>query len=268
MKAAMDPAPQRSSLVDDTEVALRAWLATGTHRTGDRLPPELELAGMLGVSRGTLRTALDRLEEAGEITRRQGSGTYVGQAVRPTAFHEGLEVLRPYSQLAERRGVALTVRDLVIEEQPIGPDAGDAFGLPPETAGMTVTRTILADGEPVATMRDTVRPGVLLPPEKRLSRAIEGGSMVLDVLLEQGVQVAFAVTHVRPCLISGREPEGRALGVDEPTAVLELEEIMHLGSGEAVQHSSDLFAPGGIDLQVRRNLVVAAPAPLVRSGTG
>src|ERR687891_2791619 len=107
----------RTSLVDDTEQALRAWLATGSHRQGDRLPPELELAAMLGVSRGTLRTALDRLEDTGEITRHQGSGTYVGKAVRPTAFHEGLEVLRPYSELAERRGVALTVRDLEVVEQ-------------------------------------------------------------------------------------------------------------------------------------------------------
>src|SRR5215210_2603057 len=105
MMGRMDGGPQRPSLVDDTAQALRGWLATGARRAGDRLPPELELAGMLGVSRGTLRTALDRLEDAGEITRRQGSGTYVGQAMRPTAFHEGLEVLRPYSELAERRGV-------------------------------------------------------------------------------------------------------------------------------------------------------------------
>jgi GntR family transcriptional regulator len=259
------PAPQRSSLVDDTEVALRDWLATGRHRPGDRLPPELELAGMLGVSRGTLRTALDRLEEAGEITRRQGSGTYVGQAVRPTAFHEGLEVLRPYSELARRRGVVLSVRDLEIGAARIGAEAGEAFGLPPDTEAPTVTRTILADREPVATMRDIVRPGIALPPEKRLRRAIEGGNMVLDVLLAQGVQVAFAVTHVRPRLISARERAGRALDVQGVTAVLELEEIMHLGSGEAVQHSSDTFAPGGIDLQVRRNLEVAAPAPPVRA---
>src|SRR5215211_1654588 len=159
---------QRSSLVDDTELALRAWLSTGTHRQGDRLPPELELAGILGVSRGTLRTALDRLEEAGEITRRQGSGTYVGQAVRPTAFHEGLEVLRPYSELARRRGVVLTVRDLEIGETRIGADAGEAFELPADTEAWTVTRTILADGGPVAMMRDIVRPGIPLPPEKRL----------------------------------------------------------------------------------------------------
>lgn len=262
---AMDPAPQRSSLVDDTERALRAWLATGSHRQGDRLPPELELAAMLGVSRGTLRTALDRLEETGEITRRQGSGTYVGKAVRPTAFHEGLEVLRPYSELAERRGVALTVRDLEVVERRLGVDVGEVFGLDPDTPAWTITRTILADGEPVALMRDVVRPGVVLPAERAIRSAIEAGGMVLDVLLGHGVPVAFAVTHVRPLMITGRERAGRALGVQGATAVLELEEIMHLGSGEAVQHSSDTFAPGGIDLQVRRNLDAAAPAPLVRA---
>jgi GntR family transcriptional regulator len=255
----------RPSLVDHTEQALRAWLATGSHRTGDRLPPELELAAMLGVSRGTLRTALDRLEESGEITRRQGSGTYVGKAVRPTAFHEGLEVLRPYSELAEKRGVRLSVRDLEVAEHRLGSEVAQVFGLDPATPAWTITRTIVADGEPVAVMRDVVRPGVPLPRERDLRRAIERGGMVLDVLLDHGVAIAFAVTHVRPLLISHRERVGHALEVQGPTAVLELEEIMHLGSGEAVQHSSDTFAPGGIDLQVRRNLAVAAPAPLVRA---
>jgi GntR family transcriptional regulator len=266
MMAVMDDAPpQRPSLVDDTAQALRGWLATGSHRPGDRLPPELELAAMLGVSRGTLRTALDRLEEAGEITRRQGSGTYVGKAVRPTAFHEGLEVLRPYSELAERRGVALTVANLEITQRALGAELAEVFGLDAAEPAWTISRTILADREPVAVMRDVVRPGLTLPPERRLRRAIEGGDMVLDVLLEQGVQVAFAVTHVRPLMISARERIGRALHVSGATAVLELEEIMHLASGEAVQHSSDAFAPGGIDLQVRRNLEVSAPAPLVRA---
>jgi GntR family transcriptional regulator len=255
----------RTSLVDDTEQALRAWLATGSHRQGDRLPPELELAAMLGVSRGTLRTALDRLEDTGEITRRQGSGTYVGKAVRPTAFHEGLEVLRPYSELAQRRGVTLTVRDLEVAERRLGSEVAEVFGLSPETPAWTITRTILADHEPVAVMRDVVRPGVALPPERTLREAIEAGGMVLDVLLDHGVAIAFAVTRVRPLMLSGRERVGRALAVQGATAVLELEEIMHLGSGEAVQYSSDTFAPGGIDLQVRRNLDIAAPAPLVRA---
>ena len=44
---------------------------------GDRLPPERELIGQLGVSRGTLRRALDTLEREGAIWRHVGKGTFV-----------------------------------------------------------------------------------------------------------------------------------------------------------------------------------------------
>ena len=74
------------SLVDSAEQALHNWLAAGRYRQGDRLPPEHEVAAMLGVSRGTLRSALARLEEAGEIVRRQGSGTFVGRTAVPSAL--------------------------------------------------------------------------------------------------------------------------------------------------------------------------------------
>ena len=84
-----EDAPRRS-LVDSAEEALRNWLASGRHRLGDRLPPENTLASMLGISRGTLRTALRRLEQTGEIVRRQGSGTFVGKVGRPAGFSEGL----------------------------------------------------------------------------------------------------------------------------------------------------------------------------------
>ena len=93
----------KPSLVDIAEEALRSWLATGRHRPGERLPPEQELSAHLGISRGTLRTALQRLEDSGEIVRRQGSGTYVGRA-SSTALEEGLEKLVSYRELARRRG--------------------------------------------------------------------------------------------------------------------------------------------------------------------
>src|SRR6201995_4936657 len=79
------------SLVDSAEQALHNWLAAGRYRQGDRLPPEHEVAARLGVSRGTLRSALQRLEESGEIIRRQGSGTFVGRVSVPTALDERVE---------------------------------------------------------------------------------------------------------------------------------------------------------------------------------
>ena len=99
----------------------------------------------------------------------------------------------------------------------------------------------------------------------KTERAMAAGAMVLDALIDHGVPVAFAVTRVRPRLVSARERLGRALGVTATTAVLELDEVMHLASGEAVQHSTDVFAP---DLEVdpvRRDLEIGLPAPLVRA---
>src|ERR671918_112228 len=116
----------KASLVDVAEEALRRWLATGRHRVGERLPPEQELSARLGISRGTLRTALGRLEKSGEIVRRQGSGTYVGQAAS-WALDEGLEKLVSYSELARQRGVRLEVGELELEESRVGREAAKVF---------------------------------------------------------------------------------------------------------------------------------------------
>src|SRR4051794_8168010 len=163
------------SLVDNTEQALRSWLLHGGHRAGDRLPPELELAGMIGVSRGTLRVALERLEGSGEIVRRQGSGTFVARIETATPFDEGLETLVTYQELARRRGVALAVRDLEITHAPLGAELADVFGAEPSAHATTVSRIVLADGEPAALMRDVVHPDVALPSDDELRGAMRRG---------------------------------------------------------------------------------------------
>lgn len=63
-------------------------LAAGRWRTGERLPPEAQLAERLGVAVGTLRKALGELENQGAIERRQGSGTYVKQALNKKGVYD------------------------------------------------------------------------------------------------------------------------------------------------------------------------------------
>jgi GntR family transcriptional regulator len=252
----------KRSLVDVAEDALRGWLATGRHRAGERLPPEQELSGQLGISRGTLRTALRRLEESGAIVRRQGSGTYVGQA-GPWTLEEGLEKLVSYHELARRRGVQLEVGELTIEQRRLGPELGELFGIDSATEATTFTRVLLMDGEPGARMRDVVHPSVELPPPARLRQTLEAGRMVLDVLLKQDVPVAFARTHVMARLLTRRDPVGAALGVTETTAALEIEHVTCTAEGAPVEHSTDIFLPKSLDLHVVRWLEEAPPVPAI-----
>ena len=95
---------------------------------------------------------------------------------------------------------------------------------------------------------------------KLLQGRRERGEMIMDVLLSEGVPIAFATTRVLPRLITPGEHIGRLFGVSRTTAVLELEETIHVTSGEVVHHSRDLFGPGGMDLHVVRALDGARPA--------
>jgi GntR family transcriptional regulator len=261
-RAEIGPTGQRPSLVDSAEEALRHWLAPGRYRPGDRLPPEHDVAEMLGISRGTLRAALQRLEDSGEIVRRQGSGTFVGRVAVPAQLDERLERLEPYSSLAKRRGVTLAATKLRIEQRAVGPEVGELLELDEATPVTTIFRVLLASGSPAAVMFDVTHPTIALPETKTLAHKLEQGSMVLDVLIELGIPIGFARTRVMPCLVTPREQVGKALRIARTTAVLELEEVLYVGGGEPVAYSRDLFAPDRLDVHVMRSLEAVSPTPV------
>ena len=256
----------KPSLVDIAEDSLRNWLASSRRRLGERLPPEQELSARLGISRGTLRTALRRLEQSGEIVRRQGSGTYVG-SVSSGTFDEGLERLVSYAELARQKGVRMEATQTTIAELPVGERVGEMLGLDPADIATTVSRVLLLDGEPWASMRDVVHPEVSLPAPAKLHQALERGQMVLDVLKQQGIPVAYARTHITARTVSADDPVGSALGVEGKSAALELEHVTCTSDGVPVEHSTDIFLPGRLDLHVMRQLEDPPPVPTIERPT-
>ena len=74
--------PNAQKIEPDLAVsALRDLMDEGKLQPGDRLPPERELTSRLGVTRTTLRKALEEMERAGEIWRHVGKGTFVAAGV-------------------------------------------------------------------------------------------------------------------------------------------------------------------------------------------
>ena len=65
------------SLTDQTISRIRQLVQSGRFPAGAKLPPELELAAELGVSRGPVREAVKALAVAGVLDVRRGDGTYV-----------------------------------------------------------------------------------------------------------------------------------------------------------------------------------------------
>jgi GntR family transcriptional regulator len=91
-------------------LVLQDEIAERRYAPGEALPTEEELAQLFGVSRVTIRAALETLGALGVIERRQGVGTFVRELSRP----EPLTV--PMMDLAARfREIVRTTRAHVVE---------------------------------------------------------------------------------------------------------------------------------------------------------
>lgn len=73
----MDEQPRTARLHQQMMRTLLEEIARGRYEPGERLPPEMELAGQLGVSRGVVRELLRSLEDRGVISIRHGRGAWV-----------------------------------------------------------------------------------------------------------------------------------------------------------------------------------------------
>jgi len=68
-------------------------------------------------------------------------------------------------------------------------------------------------------------------------------------------------------VLTRRDRVGRALGVTETTAALEIEHVTCTAQGAPVEHSVDIFLPASLDLHVVRWLEDVPPVPAIRRGS-
>ncbi len=81
--------------------SLERRILEGSLKPGDRLQPERELALELGVSRPSLREAIQKLASKGLLQSRQGGGTYVTNRLNATFYDPWQEMLGAHPNARE-----------------------------------------------------------------------------------------------------------------------------------------------------------------------
>lgn len=125
---------------------LRRWIADGTYRPGDRLPSEAALCEQFGVSRITVRAALDQLVAAGLLWRRRGKGTFV---TTPFVEHELIRLTDFVEDMAAA-GLSPDSEVTCLREEPAPPEAAEQLRLAPGTTVVRLDRLRRADASPIA----------------------------------------------------------------------------------------------------------------------
>jgi len=133
-------------LYAQVEQALAAQIASGALAPGEQLPPEAALAARFGVSRITVRKAVEGLVGRGLLEIRRGKGTYVA----PPKIRQELTELSGFVEDMQALGRTPAARVLDKRVMVAGKDVAARLALPAGTRVYRLERVRLADGVPVS----------------------------------------------------------------------------------------------------------------------
>jgi len=116
---------------------LRSQIVSGEYPLGGRIPTENELARQLGVSRPTVRQALDLLTREGRLVRIKGSGTFVAQ---PKLVHESTSFVTGYREESRKKNRTLHTKVVCLETQRASEQVRNALNLHSDETVTRLTR--------------------------------------------------------------------------------------------------------------------------------
>src|SRR5215212_4536193 len=223
---------------------------------GSAIPSERQLSSDLGVSRLTVRAALDDLVRDGYLVRRRGSGTFVrepkiAQELTMTSFSEDME----------RRGMRPGSKTLSLETAMAGAYLGRALHVSPSERIVVAKRLRMADSETMHVPASFVPD---LQPED-----LERGSFYELLYDRYGIELASGVQTIEPTVTN--EEESEALGVPLHSPAFQFERTSRSGSGEIVEFVRSIYRGDRYrlvtELSRRDRALVGGPVLVPRNGT-
>lgn len=177
---------------------------------GEQFPPERQLAEALGISRMTLRRAIDELVAKGVVRRRHGAGVFalgpkLDQPLAASSFTEDMIA----------RGMRPGSRVLSFETESAGAHIARRLHLDEGAEVITILRLRLADDEPIA-LEELHSPSSLVPGLKRGD--LENSSFYELLRSRFRISLNHSVQTIEPTLLDAGE--AKALGAPEQSPAL------------------------------------------------
>ena len=179
------------SIIEQINQIIRSRIQQGVYSAGCRLPSETALAVEFGVSRSSVRNAMESLVNEGVIIRRHGDGTYVNKRV--FEFTSQLKSLWSFPDLIKDSGYVPSVHILSIKSTPATSGQAADLDILPGTMLLEFQRLFFADELPVIFSRNFVAQN-LLPDLSSNSDCILS---IYDIMLQHcGIELSYSTSDI------------------------------------------------------------------------
>ena len=146
--------------------ALKKDIFNGEYGVGDFIPSEPELEKRFGVSRTTVRKAVDLLSREGLLSAKQGQGT----RVLDYKTSQNLNTVSSISETLRKKGYEVTSRGMQIDFAQASHSVAKQLGVEDGHKVIRIQRIQLADGRPVVIMRNFILPEKVPGIEKYINK--------------------------------------------------------------------------------------------------
>jgi GntR family transcriptional regulator len=220
---------------------LEQAIASGDLPQGTLLDNEIALAQRLGVSRPTMRRAMEQLVSGGLVARRRGIGTRV---IQPKV-RRPLELTSLYDDLSAGGQDPTTT---VLRFDAVGADAEVAarLGLPERAPVVCIERLRSALDRPIARMTNYLPAGVVTFEADALS-----ATGLYELLRRSGLRLHSATQTLGAR--NATAAEARQLGESRGAALLTMERVTTDDQGSTVEYATHLYAASRYSFEI--NLV-------------
>lgn len=232
----------RTLLADQLRDELLEEITSSQLQPGAKLPSEGQLAKRFNVSRATVREAVRGLVEAGYVTRRRGSGSYVTERRR---MPHGLDSTLSYLAMIESAGARAGMRIInaafapcCLDDAPLQLSSGDTV--------LAVERVRTADDRPVIYSLDRI-PARLLRTDLDLQNL---DPSLFALLRSSGHAADHATATLRA--VASTSHTAKVLGVRRGRPLLYIEEIDYGRDGTPVMLSREWHVSEAFDVRINR----------------
>ncbi|AGA28149.1 GntR family transcriptional regulator [Singulisphaera acidiphila] len=215
----MNPNPQSAiPLYFQIEQDLASLIASGVLAPGSQIPSEEELVQKYGVSRTTVRKAVQELERLGLIEIRRGKGTFV----RAAKLTQELTALTGFVEDMVAIGLQPSAKLLSKETVPATEEVARQLRLPIGTEVMQIRRVRMADDVAIS-LDETYLPLGLG------RKVVENDLEVYPIfsLLEGKYDTPLLEADYRIEAVSADPAVAEALGIEEKAPILLIERVSY-----------------------------------------
>lgn len=211
-------------------------IKTGIYSNSQKLPPEVELAEDIGVSRTLIRDCLMTLEREGLISRKLGMGTFINKHVLDVTTRIDLEV--EFLEMIQQAGYRASIPYVKSEEIKADTNIAKKLDINIGDSVIRVERIVSADDRPAIYCIDHFPKVLIIHPSPDYDSLKEP---IFSFFRKYcNTDVHMDLTEVEAICVN--EELEKKLKVKKGTPIIYMDEVGYSFKGETILYSQEYYA--------------------------